>query len=713
MDNDTDDTLPPRNDRPDAAAAAEDILKSLAHLRTPAPDDNARKIAMNLAMAEFDDVQKDIKKQSLEKNIQKNKSFFQGLPFFSRPKDMSGQQADKPKRREKMNKKWIYGGLATAMVTVFAVATTMDQAPWANKSYVGLGGGLAGMVRQEPSSTQSFKNGLAKMIAPQEAKKEYIQELQSADMAMPAPSSAPVSGGAARTREADSMSLNSTEGLYAPSAKPQMMIAQMPDIHVPQGYKDVGRDKFEDVEENAIKSVTAEPVSTFSVDVDTASYAFIRKQIMNGVLPQKDAVRIEEMVNYFDYDYALPKDKDAPFQPSVTVTPSPWKDGNKLVHIGIKGYDIETKPRSNLVFLLDTSGSMDAADKLPLVKNSMKLLLDTLDEDDTVAIAVYAGSAGTVLEPTKVKDKAKILDAMNSLSAGGGTAGAQGIQLAYELAESNFDKDAVNRIILATDGDFNVGITNREELKDFVERKREKGVFLSVLGFGQGNLNDHMMQTLAQNGNGVAAYIDTLNEARKVLVEEATSALFPIAKDVKIQVEFNPATVAEYRLIGYETRALKREDFNNDKVDAGDIGSGHTVTAIYEVTPKGEETALGETRYDHAQGKDEATKAQAGKSDEYAFLKIRYKLPDEDTSRLIETPITDDRADISDQETEWASAVAGFGQLLKGGKYTGQFTYDDVITLAQKSKGEDQFGYRSEFIQIVRLAKSASEMGGQ
>jgi Ca-activated chloride channel family protein len=431
-----------------------------------------------------------------------------------------------------------------------------------------------------------------------------------------------------------------------------------------------------------------------------------------------DAVRVEEMINYFDYAWPTSDSRDEPFKPTITVSDSPWAEGKKLLHIGIKGYEIDAagKPRSNLVFLLDVSGSMNSPDKLPLVKQSMALLLTSLNPDDTVAIAVYAGAAGTVLEPTPVKDKRKILAALDRLEAGGSTAGAEGIRLAYQLAEAHFDKRAINRVILATDGDFNVGITNPEELQDFVERRRDQGIFLSVLGFGQGNYHDRMMQTLAQNGNGVAAYIDTLSEAQKVLVDEATSTLFPIAKDVKIQVEFNPNTVAEYRLIGYETRRLNREDFNNDAVDAGDIGAGHTVTALYEITPVGSKARLiDENRYaDKAE-----TSADSKLNEEYAFLKIRYKLPAENESRLITQPIGRQH-DLSTaggkpagwirRETGFAAAVAGFGQLLKGGRYTGAFDYDDVIELAQQNKGDDRYGYRAEFIQLVRKAKSASAM---
>ena len=480
-------------------------------------------------------------------------------------------------------------------------------------------------------------------------------------------------------------------------------------------YEAVGRDQFEQIAENPIKRVTDDPVSTFSIDVDTASYAFMRRMLNRGVLPQKNSVRVEELINYFDYDYPPAASRDKPFKPTVTITPSPWKKGNKLVHIGIKGYELDAgeKPRSNLVFLLDVSGSMNAPDKMPLMVNALKLLLDTLGPEDTVGIVVYAGAAGTVLEPTAVAEKGKILAALDRLRAGGSTAGAAGIRQAYALAQSTFDDKAVNRVILATDGDFNVGITNREELKGFVERKRKTGIFLSVLGFGQGNLNDRLMQTLAQNGNGVAAHIDTLNEARKVLVDEASSTLFPIAKDVKIQVEFNPATVTEYRLIGYETRALKREDFRNDKVDAGDIGAGHTVTAIYEITPvEGGEPVIGGNRY---RTETAAATAASKFGGEYAFLKIRYKQPKSDTSSLITLPITtamdaSGSTDVAAREARWATAVAGFGQLLKGGKYTGDFAYADVIALAKKAKGEDEFGYRAEFINLARLAGSASAL---
>ena len=475
-------------------------------------------------------------------------------------------------------------------------------------------------------------------------------------------------------------------------------------------YKETGRDQFDKFTPNPIKKVSEEPVSTFSIDVDTSSYTFIRRQLNNGQLPQKNAVRIEEMINYFDYDYIVPSEKTKPFQPTVAVFPSPWNENTKLLHIGIKGYDIvpEKKPKANLVFLIDVSGSMDSHDKLPLLKNSFRMIVNTLDEEDTVAIVVYAGSAGTVLEPTKIKDKDKILASLENLKAGGSTAGGEGIMKAYALAEANFNKEGVNRIILATDGDFNVGIRDHEELKSYIERKRESGIFLSVLGFGQGNYNDALMQKLAQNGNGNASYIDTLNEARKVLVDEVSSTLFTIAKDVKIQLEFNPKLISEYRLIGYESRILRREDFNNDKIDAGDIGSGHAVTAIYEITPvESRGKLIDDLRYSD---KESAETTKNSFEKEYAFLKIRYKLPDSDQSELMNTPITvnneyDQISKVPD-DIKFAASVAAFGQILRGGAYTEDFGYNDVIKLAETAIIKDSFGYRHEFINLVRFADS-------
>jgi Ca-activated chloride channel family protein len=438
----------------------------------------------------------------------------------------------------------------------------------------------------------------------------------------------------------------------------------------------------------------------------------VRRQLNAGLLPQKDAVRVEEMVNYFDYAWPAADSAKVPFKPTVVVSDSPWGKGRKLIHIGIKGYEIarEQAPDANLVLLLDVSGSMDSPDKLPLAVQSMELLLSSLKPTDTVGIVVYAGAAGTVLEPTPVREKQKILSALRNLTPGGSTAGAEGIERAYQLAEASFRKGGVNRILLATDGDFNVGIDSTSQLKGFVERKREKGIFLSVLGFGQGNYRDELAQALAQNGNGVAAYIDTLGEAQKVLVQEAGASLFTIAKDVKLQVEFNPATVAEYRLVGYETRALKREDFNNDAVDAGDVGSGHTVTAIYEVTPVGSAArTVDESRY----AREQPPRAASGSANEYGFLKIRYKLPDSRESQLLQQPILLDAPGAPPavlRDVQFSTAVAGFAQLLRGSPYTGALGFEEIIRQAQATKGDDPFGHRTEFVQLARKALVAKGM---
>jgi Ca-activated chloride channel family protein len=485
------------------------------------------------------------------------------------------------------------------------------------------------------------------------------------------------------------------------------------------------RDIFNSPDINPVKQVATDPVSTFSVDVDTASYSFLRRALNSGHLPPKEAVRVEELINYFPYAYPAPESADVPFKPTVTVMPAPWKPTDKLVHIAIKGYDLKRaeRPRANLVFLLDVSGSMEPEDRLPLVKNALRLFLDQLQPDDTVGIVTYASGSGIALEPTKISDKAKILAAIDKLEAGGSTNGAGGIEDAYRLAEAGFDKKAVNRIILATDGDFNVGMTDRAQLQSYIERKRKSGVLLSILGVGQGNHNDALMQALAQNGNGTAAYVDTLNEARKVLVDEASSTLFTIAKDVKAQIEWNPARIAEYRLIGYETRALKREDFNNDQVDAGDIGSGHTVTAIYEVTPVGAPQLVDNLRYGKATTSADAASRQTVKpagdqpatnnagTSELGFLKLRYKRPNEDTSQLITLPITDalEKPAITDvpPDVRFSVAVAAFGDLVRGAPFTSGFTYDDILALAQTARGDDPYGYRAEFLNLVRLARSA------
>ena len=460
---------------------------------------------------------------------------------------------------------------------------------------------------------------------------------------------------------------------------------------------------FANSEASPVRITAAEPVSTFSVDVDTASYAIVRDALMAGYLPDTQAVRVEEMVNYFPYDYPAPVAGEAPFRPSVTVMPTPWNPGTRLVQIALQGRmpAVADRPPLNLVFLIDTSGSMQDADKLPLLKQSLGLMLGQLRAQDQVAIVAYAGSAGEVLPPTPAAERGTILAALDRLEAGGSTAGAEGLELAYRVAETMGGKGEVSRILLATDDDFNVGIDDPEGLEAYVARKRDGGTYLSVLGFGRGNLDDAVMQSLAQNGNGTAAYIDTLQEARKVLVDQLTGALFPIANDVKIQVEWNPTAVAEYRLIGYETRALRREDFNNDAVDAGEIGAGHQVTAIYEVTAPGSPALLNDPlRY----GAPEASVAPQTQGPELGFLRLRYKAPGEDVSALLETPIGADTPVTAD--ARFAAAIAGFGQLLRGSAYLGAWDYPQVIDLAMANRGDDPFGYRVEAVNLMRLAQS-------
>ncbi|WP_375229036.1 vWA domain-containing protein [Roseobacter sp. S98] len=454
-------------------------------------------------------------------------------------------------------------------------------------------------------------------------------------------------------------------------------------------------------EEASPLQITAEsPVSTFSVDVDTFSYSLVRDSLTNGVLPDPQAVRIEEMVNYFTYDYARPTG-DAPFRPTVTVSPTPWNADTRLVQIGLQGAmpALEDRPPLNLVFLIDTSGSMNQADKLPLLVQSFRLMLGQLRPTDEVSIVTYAGSAGEILAPTPASERDSILAALESLQAGGSTGGEAGLIQAYRTAEAMTAEGEVSRVILATDGDFNVGLSDPDALERFIADKRDSGTYLSVLGFGRGNLDDATMQALAQNGNGTAAYIDTLAEAQKVLSDQLTGALFPIADDVKIQVEFNPAQIAEYRLIGYETRALLREDFNNDAVDAGEIGAGHSVTALYEVTPVGSPARLSDPlRYAPAE-----TTTQSG---ELGHLRLRYKAPGEATSRLIEQPILQQTPPAGDNG--FAAAIAGFGQLLRDSSYTGSWTMQDAIDTALATRGDDPFGYRAEAIRMMRLAQSLS-----
>jgi Ca-activated chloride channel family protein len=453
-----------------------------------------------------------------------------------------------------------------------------------------------------------------------------------------------------------------------------------------------------------VQSVAEAPVSTFGVDVDTGSYANVRRMLANGQMPPQGAVRTEEMLNYFRYDYAAPRDRDRPFSVSTDMTTTPWNPETRLLRIGLRGYDVPRsgRPPANLVFLVDVSGSMEQEDKLPLVQCSLDLLSRNLSPRDRVSIVVYAGAAGQVLAPTA--DKARVIEAISRLRAGGSTAGAAGIQLAYKTARENMIEGGINRVILATDGDFNVGVTSNDALIDMVEREREAGITLTTLGFGTGNYNEAMMERIADHGNGNYSYIDSPREAQKVLEQELSSTLFTIAKDVKIQVEFNPAHVSEYRLIGYENRALTEQEFDNDAVDAGDIGAGHQVTALYEIVPAGAKGWLPDRRY--PANRPEAGPAGGSRS-ELAWLKLRYKLPHQDESRLIEQPIAARlirTAEAPRGDSAFAAAVAAFGQKLRGDPWLGRYSYADARRLAERSGVRGNW-WRGEFLRLTEMAE--------
>jgi Ca-activated chloride channel family protein len=468
---------------------------------------------------------------------------------------------------------------------------------------------------------------------------------------------------------------------------------------------------FDRIVDNPFRRVEEYPLSTFSVDVDTAGYSITRHYIQNNQLPPKSAIRIEELINYFDYDYAPPGD-EKPFAVHTEVGISPWNTGHLLARIAIKGkeFPVNERPPVNLVFLLDVSGSMDAENRLPLVKSSMRMLVNELKGTDRIAICVYAGAAGTVLPPTSCDNKEKIIAALNKLNAGGSTAGGAGIQLAYNLAKQNFDPQAINRVILCTDGDFNVGITNSGDLIDLITREASSGVYLTVLGFGMDNFQDGRLKQLASKGNGNYGFIDTIEEAKKILVEQLSGTLVTIAKDVKIQVEFNPAVIGAYRLIGYENRVMADEEFNDDNADAGDIGAGHTVTAFYELIPAGAEVDRLPKR-DPLKYTPPPVTVPANK-DELLTVKIRYKLPHENESALIEFPVAAASVRAAGKETpdfHFAASVACFGMLLRDSPYKGTATYTSVITMAQNAIGQDKYNYRGSFVEMAQRAKAISK----
>jgi Ca-activated chloride channel homolog len=479
------------------------------------------------------------------------------------------------------------------------------------------------------------------------------------------------------------------------------------DQEVKAEEKPFDTEDYDHIVENRFLAAIQNPLSTFSIDVDEAAYSNVRRFINNGSIPPAGAVRIEEMINYFDYAYPQPQNDD-PFTVNTELSECPWSPQHRLVHIGLQGKEIPVQnlPNANIVFLIDVSGSMQDENKLPLVKASMKLLADQLRPDDKVAIAVYAGSAGLVLPATSGANKNAIKEAIDQLEAGGSTAGGEGIQLAYKVAQQNFIKGGNNRIILATDGDFNVGVSSDDELVTLIEKERKSGIFLSVLGYGMGNYKDNKMQLLADKGNGNHSYIDNINEARKVLVSEFGSTLFTIAKDVKIQIEFNPAKVQAYRLIGYENRVMAAEDFNDDKKDAGELGSGHTVTALYEVIPAGIKSEF-IAGVDPLKYQPSTTRTATG-GDELMTIKLRYKKPDGDVSKLIVHPVTDSHITLAgtSDNFRFSAAVASFGMLLRNSEFKQNASFQQVLGLAKGAKGTDANGYRQEFISLVKAAGS-------
>lgn len=471
-------------------------------------------------------------------------------------------------------------------------------------------------------------------------------------------------------------------------------------------------ESYDNITENRFLKVKDNPLSTFSIDVDAASYSNVRRFLNLGQLPPAGAVRIEELVNYFHYEYPQPTNSD-PFSINTEISDCPWNKENKLVLIGLQGKKIPTEnlPASNLVFLIDVSGSMDMPNKLPLVKASMKMLVDQLREKDKVAIVVYAGNAGLVLPSTSGENKTKIKEAIDNLEAGGSTAGGAGIKLAYKIAKENFEKEGNNRVILCTDGDFNIGASSDDEMVSLIENEKKSGVFLTVLGFGMGNYKDSKMEKLADKGNGNHAYIDQLSEAKKVLVNEFGGTLFTIAKDVKLQIEFNPAKVQGYRLIGYENRMLNKEDFNNDKKDAGELGSGHTVTALYEIIPVGVKSDFLEKVDSLKYQSNIVPMSKSSHSDEMMTVKFRYKAPDGEVSKLIEHPVMDEQISIgkTSDNFRFAASVAEFGLLLRNSEFKSASSFSNVLSLARKAKGNDEEGYRSEFIRLVQNAESLTK----
>lgn len=680
----------------------------------PAADPAARAEALRLAMENFDRLQGSATEARFKEDRHRGRGFWTGVlammktlnnkPLLAATTSAAALCVGMVVLLPLVNR-GVITGLIPGQIGAPQVEVSEDQ-PTPAPQGAGNDAALAGKQPGADAPVARKGEAIAEVTAGDDTKATIEAEAAASGGALPEPAAEPAP--APYPAEAMADALEAPLAKMAPEAAIPSLLPRsevgvlVPELDEMTAPLPDNTEAYANAPLNPVKVTAEEPVSTFSIDVDTASYAVVRSSLNAGFLPDPAAVRVEEMVNYFPYAYPAPEAGEA-FRPTVTVLPTPWNAGTRLVHIGIQGAlpAVANRPPLNLVFLIDTSGSMEDANKLPLLKQSLALMLPELRPEDQVAIVAYAGSAGQVLPPTPAADRGAILGALDKLSAGGSTAGAEGIALAYQVAKTMAATGEVSRVLLATDGDFNVGIDDPEALKTFIAAERDSGVYLSVLGFGRGNLDDATMQALAQNGNGMAAYIDTLTEARKVLVDQLTGALFPIADNVKIQIEWNPAEVAEYRLIGYETRALRREDFNNDKVDAGDIGAGTQVTAIYEITAPGSAALRNDPlRY--------GTAEPAVEGGELGFLRLRHVTPGASTSQLSETAILPQMAEPG-EEARFAVAMAGFGQLLTGATYLGDWGWDKAIALAQSGRGEDPFGYRAEAVTLMRLAEALAQ----
>jgi Ca-activated chloride channel family protein len=592
----------------------------------------------------------------------------------------------------------VLGAAACLLLAPLILRTPVIQRPPKNE---GLFDSLVVAQSEPKSKTAQNRGSLSEMIASAEAPPR-LARLREYDPSMPAPAAPAASGYESAINGPRATPLARSGGTGFRRSTPKEMVSEVLPFDT---------EAYDAVEENRFRAAKENPLSTFSIDVDTASYSNIRRFLMRDRLPPPGAVRIEELINYFSYDYPEPKAGD-PFSINTEVSRAPWNERHQLVRIGLKGRGIAAaqRPASNLVFLVDVSGSMEDPDKLPLLKRSLRALVENLTPKDRVAIVVYAGSSGLALPSTSGADKDRVLKALDELEAGGSTNGAEGILLAYRTARENFIKEGNNRVILCTDGDFNVGVTNQSELVSLIERERASGIFLSVLGFGTGNLKDSTMEKLADRGNGNYAYIDSLSEGRKVLVEQAGATLFAIAKDVKIQVEFNPRRVAGYRLIGYENRLLAKEDFNDDRKDAGEIGAGHSVSAFYEVVPAGE--SLPDATSTDALKYQAPAIDQTANSDELLNVKLRYKAPDDDKSRLLDVPVaaaTEVGFDKASRDFQFAAAVAAFGMKLRNSPHIEGISWQEIQKIARRNLGEDPGTYRAEFLTVVEKARALDE----